>query len=64
MRNVDELTQAVERVNTPIIQEYLRGEEYTVDVLANADSEIIAAVPRQRIEVRAGISHIGQDSAE
>ena len=37
-----------------IVQECARGEEYTVDVLVNRDGRCLAAVPRRRIEVRAG----------
>jgi carbamoyl-phosphate synthase large subunit len=37
-----------------VIQEYVRGTEFTVDVYAGFDGVPRVAVPRQRIEVRAG----------
>jgi len=37
-----------------IIQEYIDGVEYTVDVFTDFDGVPICAVPRQRLEVRAG----------
>lgn len=39
-----------------IYQEYLPGEEYTVDVLCNFQSEVVAVVPRKRLQIKAGIS--------
>lgn len=35
-------------------QEYIEGEEYTVDVFINSKEDIISVVPRLRVEVRAG----------
>lgn len=37
-----------------VIQEFIRGEEFTVDVLADFSGKALCAVPRQRLEVRAG----------
>jgi len=37
-----------------LIQEYLPGKEFTLDILADLDGEVISVVPRERIEVRAG----------
>ncbi len=37
-----------------IFQEYIKGEEYTVDVFVNKEGRVISIVPRLRIEVRAG----------
>lgn len=39
-----------------IIQEYLPGQEYTVDILADSQYNPVFIVPRLRIEVKAGIS--------
>ena len=38
----------------PIIQEFVHGEEYTVDVYAGLDGAARVAVPRRRLEVRGG----------
>lgn len=43
-----------------IIQEYLPGEEYSVDVFADATSHVIAAVPRTRERVDSGVSIAGR----
>ena len=42
-----------------IFQEYLPGIEYTIDVLSDLECEPILAVPRIRVETRAGISTVG-----
>jgi carbamoyl-phosphate synthase large subunit len=42
-------------VRNPIIQEFLPGKEYTVDCLSDMKGELVACVPRERIQVRDGI---------
>lgn len=44
------------KVENPIIQEYLEGREYTVDCLADFDGKLMVAVPRERLETKAGIT--------
>ena len=43
-----------------LIQEYLPGVEYTVDVLSDLDGRPLVAVPRVRLAVKEGISVRGQ----
>ncbi len=43
-----------------IIQEYLPAEEYTIDVVADLEGKALVAVPRLRIETKAGISSKGR----
>ncbi|RLI24565.1 MAG: hypothetical protein DRO52_05375 [Candidatus Hecatellales archaeon] len=43
-----------------LIQEYVEGPEYTVDVLANEKSELVACVPRERIRIRTGLTIVGR----
>jgi carbamoyl-phosphate synthase large subunit len=43
-----------------IVQEYLPGEEYSIDVLADAAGQVMAAVPRARIRVDSGVSVAGR----
>lgn len=43
-----------------IAQEHLPGEEYSVDVFANAAGHVIAAVPRTRTRVDSGVSIAGR----
>ena len=39
-----------------LVQEYLPGAEYSVDVLAAGDGRIVAAVPRARLKVDSGVA--------
>jgi carbamoyl-phosphate synthase large subunit len=48
------LEHAREQVRHAMVQELASGEEYTVDVLVGFDGHIRCAVPRRRLEVRAG----------
>jgi carbamoyl-phosphate synthase large subunit len=43
-----------------IVQEYLPGEEYSVDVLADAGGRVVAGVPRVRVRVDSGVSVAGR----
>lgn len=42
-----------------LVQEYLPGAEYSVDVLADARGHVVAAVPRVRARVDSGVSVAG-----
>jgi carbamoyl-phosphate synthase large subunit len=41
---------------TCCLQEYLPGEEYSVDVYVRRDGRVIAAVPRDRMKIDSGIA--------
>jgi carbamoyl-phosphate synthase large subunit len=43
-----------------IVQEYLPGEEYSIDVLADTDGRVAAGVPRIRARVDSGVSVAGR----
>ncbi|MCG6553506.1 MAG: ATP-grasp domain-containing protein [Candidatus Magnetominusculus sp. LBB02] len=43
-----------------IVAEYVRAEEYTIDVFADFQGQVISVVPRQRIGVFGGESFIGK----
>ena len=43
-----------------LVCEYLPGKEYTIDVLSDLNGKAICAVPRERIETKAGISSKGR----
>jgi carbamoyl-phosphate synthase large subunit len=43
-----------------IVQEYLPGEEYSIDVLADAGGHVLASVPRVRARVDSGVSVAGR----
>lgn len=51
---------AMEPDEALIIQEHLPGDEFSVDVLADADGNVVAAVPRTRTRVDSGVSIAGQ----
>jgi carbamoyl-phosphate synthase large subunit len=44
----------------PLVQRFIEGEEFTVDMLMAPDGRALAAAPRQRVEVRAGQSYKGR----
>ena len=57
----DELRLKISKhMNHYLIQEYLEGDEFTVDVLNDFDGKTIAVVPRWRSSVKAGVSYIGE----
>jgi carbamoyl-phosphate synthase large subunit len=47
---------ALERSPRLLVQEFLPGEEYSIDVLADAAGHVIASVPRLRARVDSGVS--------
>lgn len=59
----DELDWALSRVPEPIVQTRLTGREFTVDALTDRDSRLVGAVPRWRLETKAGISTKGRTFA-
>ncbi|MGM0836086.1 MAG: ATP-grasp domain-containing protein [Bacillota bacterium] len=60
VNNKKELSFFREYISNAIIQEYVMGEEYTVDVMLDFSGNIITIVPRLRIETRAGEVSKGQ----
>jgi len=58
IQNEEELFR-IKKVKDLMIQEMGRGQEYTIDVFCNR-KKLISAVPRKRIETRAGISYKGE----
>ncbi|MBF0170608.1 MAG: ATP-grasp domain-containing protein [Nitrospinae bacterium] len=60
IKNERELRFFVDYVEDPVIQTYLHGSEFTVDVLAGLDGRILSVVPRQRMVIRSGVCDRGQ----
>lgn len=58
--NEKELKYVQIKKDNLIFQEYLPGTEYTIDVLSDLECEPIIAVPRIRLETKAGISTMGK----
>lgn len=54
----------VPRDGSQILQEWLPGEEFSVDVLARPDGHVVAAVPRRRDKVDSGIAVAGRTVAD
>lgn len=52
----EDLEYALKKSNGVIVQEFIDGKEYTVDCLFDEESNVIAHVVRERIEVKAGYS--------
>jgi len=56
----EELMFYASQVQNLVVQEYLPGEEYTVDVLSDLEGTPLLAVPRIRLETKEGISTKGK----
>ncbi len=54
VHNEEELSLYLKLIERPMVQEYIEGTEYTVDVFTDFDSNIITVVPRIRIATRSG----------
>ncbi|NPA87532.1 MAG: ATP-grasp domain-containing protein [Epsilonproteobacteria bacterium] len=53
-RRVDSYEEAKILKGNYVFQEYIEGIEYTIDAFFDNDSNLICAVPRERVEVRCG----------
>ena len=47
-------------VAEPVVQEYLDGPEFTIDVLCDFDGTPLSIVPRERVVIRAGVIDRGR----
>lgn len=54
IRNKKELAFFKDYIKDPILQEYLSGDEYTIDALLDLKGNLLIAIPRLRMETRAG----------
>ena len=60
IRNRRDLEFFLGYVHDPIIQTYLDGPEFTVDMLCDFTGRPLAIVPRERVVIRAGVSDRGR----
>ncbi len=60
IQNERELRFFLDYVPDPVVQEYLPGREFTIDVLADFSGTIISVVPRERLVVRSGVTDRGR----
>lgn len=56
VENFDELTEILNKENDFIIQEFIDSPEYTIDLFADFDGNVISVIPRQRVQVWGGES--------
>jgi carbamoyl-phosphate synthase large subunit len=54
VHNAYELALYRRVVKSPIVQEFIEGEEYTIDAFMDFQSNVITVVPRLRLAVRSG----------
>ncbi|SFK78901.1 carbamoyl-phosphate synthase large subunit [Lachnospiraceae bacterium KH1T2] len=54
VNNAEELETYRKLISKPIVQEFMEGTEYTVDVFLDFESRIITEVPRVRLATRSG----------
>lgn len=55
-----ELQFQLQRVGDRLVQEYIDGPEFTVDILADAAGRVASAVPRERLVTKAGMCFKGR----
>ena len=60
VRNVRELEFFVDYVPQPVIESYLDGPEFTIDMLCDFSGRALSIVPRERIVIRAGVTDRGR----
>lgn len=54
--NKQEFIFYLNKVENPIIQDYIVGEEFSIDTFSDLDGTVIGIVPRKRIEIKMGIA--------
>jgi carbamoyl-phosphate synthase large subunit len=60
VRTRRELEFFIDYVDTPVVQEYLDGPEFTIDVLCDFRQRPLSIVPRERVVIRAGVIDRGR----
>ncbi len=59
IKDKGELHELIDNINDPIIQEYIEGNEYSIDYFSDFDGNYISLVPRVRVKVVSGESKVG-----
>jgi carbamoyl-phosphate synthase large subunit len=60
IRTARDLAFFLEYVPDPVVQEYLDGPEFTIDMLCDFSGRPISIVPRERVLIRAGVTDRGR----
>ena len=64
IRDARDLAFFLDYVAEPVVEEYLDGPEFTIDLLCDFAGTPLSIVPRERVLVRAGVSDRGRTSAD
>jgi carbamoyl-phosphate synthase large subunit len=59
-KNKEELHFYLKKLEAPVIQEFVQGDEYTVDILADEEGNALSVIPRLRLGIESGISVKGK----
>ena len=60
VRDSRELSYWLRVIERPLLQQYIKGVEYTIDLFLDREGKPVSIVPRERIATRAGVSDIGR----
>jgi carbamoyl-phosphate synthase large subunit len=60
IENEQQLLFFLDYVPDPVIQRFLTGREFTIDVLTDFEGEVLSVVPRERLVIRSGVSDRGR----
>lgn len=63
-RDARELAFFLEYVSNPVVQAYLDGPEFTLDLLCDFEGRPLSVVPRERVVIRAGVIDRGRTVAD
>jgi len=63
-RTARELEFFLEYVGDPVVQRYLDGPEFTIDLLCDFHGRPLSVVPRERVVIRAGVIDRGRTVAD
>jgi len=58
--NMKQVDFFCEYVAPSVVQEFIEGTEYTIDILTSFEGEVLTVIPRERIETKAGMSVKGR----
>jgi carbamoyl-phosphate synthase large subunit len=60
VRDERELAFFLSYVDTPVLQPYLAGPEFTIDLLCDFNGRALSVVPRERVVIRSGVVDRGR----
>lgn len=60
VENEKELKFFVNYIPNPVVQEFINGKEYTIDLFSDFNGKVLTVVPRERIEIFCGESYKGK----